>query len=103
MGAPFKPNPHLLSSRRFDNPWSMPANADTLTEINLDELVASFGWQDRPLLRRPLRRLFLGPAQAFARHMLEFDARWNGKSWQLLFSAMPADAERTAEDLQAVS
>lgn len=52
----------------------MSANTDALTEINLDELVASFGWQDRPLLRRPLRRLFLKPAQVFARHMEEFDS-----------------------------
>jgi hypothetical protein len=52
----------------------MSANTDALTEINLDDLVASFGWQDRPLLTRPLRRLFQRPARAFAAHMVEFDS-----------------------------
>jgi hypothetical protein len=52
---------------------SMPANMDALTNINLDDLVASFGWQDRPLLARLLRRLFLKPAQVFAAWMTEFD------------------------------
>jgi hypothetical protein len=52
----------------------MLANTDELTEINLDELVASFGWENRPFLRAPLRRLFFKPARAFARQMVEFDS-----------------------------
>lgn len=51
----------------------MTSNFDTLTEINLDDLVASFGWQDYPLLSRLLRFIFHKPAQKFARHMLDYD------------------------------
>ncbi len=47
---------------------------DRLTEINLDDLVSAFGWQDHPLLARLLRRLFLKPAQTFAQQMLDFDS-----------------------------
>ncbi|GAB4501866.1 MAG: 1-acyl-sn-glycerol-3-phosphate acyltransferase [Anaerolineales bacterium] len=46
-----------------------------LTEINLDDLVNSFGWQDSPALKFLLRRLCHAPAQKFARRMLAFDAR----------------------------
>ena len=52
----------------------MTSNLDHLTRINLDDLVASFGWEDRPLLARTLRGLFLRPARTFAAHMLDFDA-----------------------------
>ncbi len=51
----------------------MTSNFAALTEINLDDLVASFGWQASPLLSRLLRALFRKPAQKFARHMLEYD------------------------------
>ena len=51
----------------------MTSPLDSLTQINLDDLVASFGWQDSPLLARLLRRLFLQPARTFARQMVEFD------------------------------
>ena len=51
----------------------MTSNFETLTEINLDDLVASFGWQDSPLLSRLLRFVFRKPAQKFARHMLAYD------------------------------
>ena len=51
----------------------MPSNLDLLTQINLDDLVSSFGWTDRPLLSRLLRRLFLRPARTFAKQMVEFD------------------------------
>lgn len=44
-----------------------------LTEINLDDLTASVGVQDRPRLAGALRRLFHAPARKFARQMLEFD------------------------------
>src|SRR5512145_800735 len=45
-----------------------------LTGINLDDLVASFGWQDYPLPAALLRRVFRAPAEKFARQMLAFDA-----------------------------
>jgi hypothetical protein len=44
-----------------------------LTEINLDDLVSSFGWVDRPLLAKALRMSFVTPARKFARQMLNFD------------------------------
>ena len=51
----------------------MPSNLETLTQINLDDLVTSFGWQDRPLLSKFLRTLFRKPAKTFAEFMVEFD------------------------------
>lgn len=51
-----------------------PSQFDALTQINLDDLVTSFGWQNRPFLARLLRRLFAGPARAFAHQMMEFDS-----------------------------
>jgi 1-acyl-sn-glycerol-3-phosphate acyltransferase len=44
-----------------------------LTQINLDDLVASFGWQDQPLLAATLRGLFHQPARKFARQIVEYD------------------------------
>jgi 1-acyl-sn-glycerol-3-phosphate acyltransferase len=46
---------------------------ETLTHINLDDLVSSFGWQDHPLLASFLRFIFRKPAQTFAQHMVDFD------------------------------
>lgn len=51
----------------------MTSNFEALTQINLDDLVMSFGWQDRPLLARFLRILFLKSAQTFASHVVEYD------------------------------
>lgn len=51
----------------------MKSNLDLLTQINLDDLVASFGWENRPLLARTLRGPFLHPAQDFAADMADFD------------------------------
>ncbi|MEW6286991.1 MAG: lysophospholipid acyltransferase family protein [Chloroflexota bacterium] len=51
----------------------MPSPLDTLTRINLDDLVASFGWQDKPLLASLVRRAFIRPARKFARQMVDFD------------------------------
>jgi putative hemolysin len=45
----------------------------TLTEINLDDLISSFGWGHRPYLARILRAVFTGAARKFARQMLDFD------------------------------
>jgi putative hemolysin len=52
----------------------MPSNIETLTQINLDDLISSFGWQDHPLLARLLRHTFTSPPQAFAHQMVEFDS-----------------------------
>jgi len=46
---------------------------EVLTDINLDDLVLSFGWEKKPLLARALRRTFTGPARKFAGQMLDFD------------------------------
>ncbi len=54
---------------------TQPANPLTnLTNINLDDLVDSFGWQRSPRLAAAMRGLFHAPAQKFARQMLGFDA-----------------------------
>jgi 1-acyl-sn-glycerol-3-phosphate acyltransferase len=52
----------------------MPSQFDTLTQINLDDLVSSFGWEKQPLLASMLRRIFIKPARKFAEQMVEFDA-----------------------------
>jgi 1-acyl-sn-glycerol-3-phosphate acyltransferase len=46
-----------------------------LTDINLDDLVDSFGWSGRPAAAALLRKAFYGPAKKFARQMLRFDAQ----------------------------
>jgi hypothetical protein len=51
----------------------MRPQVETLTQINLDDLVSSFGWQDSPLLARLLRIIFRKPAETFARHVVEYD------------------------------
>ena len=52
----------------------MPRQFNVLTQINLDDLVESFGWKDWRLPSLLLRRAFLATAQEFARQMLAFDA-----------------------------
>jgi 1-acyl-sn-glycerol-3-phosphate acyltransferase len=52
----------------------MTTNLEILTQINLDDLISSFGWENRPTLSRVLRKFFLRPAQTFAEFMLEFDS-----------------------------
>lgn len=49
------------------------SNIETLTQINLNDLISSFGWQNRPFLARLLRRTFSSPPQTFAHQMAEFD------------------------------
>lgn len=51
-----------------------PSNVETLTQINLDDLISSFGWQNHRFLRSLLRRTFITPPQKFAHQMVEFDA-----------------------------
>ncbi|MBC7879447.1 MAG: hypothetical protein H7Y59_19945 [Anaerolineales bacterium] len=45
----------------------------TLTQINLDDLVTSFGWQNYPILASLLKLIFKKPAQVFAQHVIECD------------------------------
>jgi len=52
----------------------MPSVVDTLTQINLNDLVSAFGWQNQPLLASPLRRLFIKPGRLFAHQMSDFDS-----------------------------
>jgi hypothetical protein len=46
---------------------------DTITHLNLDDLVSSFGWQDYPLLASIVRGLFIKPARKFAQQMVDYD------------------------------
>src|SRR5215510_1394123 len=57
----------------LSNEPQMSSNIDALTQINLDDLVSSFGWENQPLLAYPLRKLFAKPARTFAHQMAEFD------------------------------
>lgn len=52
----------------------MSTHVETLTQINLDDLVTSFGWQNQPFLARLLRRTFVKPARTFANQMVDFDS-----------------------------
>src|SRR5215211_5316977 len=52
----------------------MPSNVERLTQINLDALISSFGWQNRPLLARLLKRALVSSPQAFAHQMVQFDS-----------------------------
>lgn len=51
----------------------MTSAIHTLTQINLDDLVSSFGWQNYPLPAAILRFLFLRPARKFAKQIVEYD------------------------------
>jgi 1-acyl-sn-glycerol-3-phosphate acyltransferase len=62
-----------------------------LTDINLDDLVSSFGWQNYPLPAWLLRQVFHAPAAKFARQMLAFDG-YVGQS------GLPAGARQTLQD-----
>ena len=53
--------------------FPITSQLSTLTNINLDDLVASFGWQNQPLFAAPLRLLFSHPARKFAQQMVEYD------------------------------
>ena len=50
-----------------------PSNVETLTKINLEDLISSLGWQNHPFLARLLRRTFITPPQTFAHQMVAFD------------------------------
>jgi 1-acyl-sn-glycerol-3-phosphate acyltransferase len=51
----------------------MPSQLETLTQINLDDLVSSFGWEERPLFAFVLRRILIHSARKFAGQMVDFD------------------------------
>jgi hypothetical protein len=51
----------------------MSSQLEYLTQINLDDLVSSFGWQDRPVPAAVLRKLFIYPARKFGAQMIEYD------------------------------
>ncbi|HEX2696948.1 MAG TPA: hypothetical protein VHM28_04520, partial [Anaerolineales bacterium] len=46
----------------------------TLTQINLDDLIAAFGFGHQPTLNRATRQLFHAPARKFAQQVLDFDS-----------------------------
>lgn len=51
----------------------MLSQLDTLTQVNLDDLVESFGWRNRPRAARLLQRIFYKTARDFAQLMVDFD------------------------------
>jgi 1-acyl-sn-glycerol-3-phosphate acyltransferase len=53
--------------------FPMSDSLANLTEINLDDLVNSFGSQNQPWFKKAIRVIFRGPAEKFARQMLEYD------------------------------
>lgn len=75
----------------------MTSNLDLLTSINLDDLVSSFGWQQRPLLARLLRKLFLKPARTLAKYVAEFD---NAVEEQGLVDASRQIAKHFVKDIR---
>lgn len=60
-------------------------NLELLIQINLDDLVSSFGWENLPA--QILRKLFFKPAQKFAQQMLDFDST-------IGFSGLPEASRR---------
>ncbi|MFT4025596.1 MAG: hypothetical protein QM676_02150 [Novosphingobium sp.] len=50
------------------------AGLERLTQITLDDLISSFGWQDRRVVAGLSRKLFRKAAHRFARQIAEFDA-----------------------------
>ena len=64
----------------------------SLTDINLDDLVAAFGWQHHPVLRGLLRFVFRGAAARFAAQMAAFDR-------QVGLAGLPEGARKTLHSL----
>ncbi len=75
----------------------MSSIIETLTEINLNDLVVAFGWQDHPLLSRTLRRLFVRPARTLAYQVADFDAMLAERG---LVEAARATVRRYVRDLR---
>lgn len=61
------------NAQRDDDADVRTARVAHLTQINLDDLAASFGWRDGTLLAGIARRVLHKPARTFARQILEFD------------------------------
>lgn len=53
----------------------MLSQLDALTQINLDDLVSSFGWEKNPILALLVRHAFISPARKFASQIVGFDNR----------------------------
>ena len=53
----------------------MDARTRELFEVNIDDILAAFGWENAPVLRPLVRRVARRPALAFAREMTGFDER----------------------------
>ena len=51
----------------------MTSQLEILTQINLEDLVSSFGWQNQTVLASMLRRIFANPARKFAEQMASYD------------------------------
>src|SRR5512134_2025895 len=51
----------------------MPSQPDALTQINLDDLVSSFGWEKNLSLAAIVHRVFMDPARKFANQVVDFD------------------------------
>ena len=51
----------------------IPSQLETLTQINLDDLASSFGWEKQPVLSSAIQQLFYKPARKFAMQIVEFD------------------------------
>ena len=51
----------------------MSNSLESLTQINLDDLVNAFGWKHHAWFSRMVRTVFLRPARDFARQMVDFD------------------------------
>jgi hypothetical protein len=52
----------------------MHSNVETLTQINLEDLITSFGWHNHPFLVGLLRRALTNPPRIFAHQMADFDS-----------------------------
>ena len=52
----------------------MTSNVETLTQINLEDLITSFGWQNHPFLAGLVRRALTIPPRTFAHQMADFDS-----------------------------
>ena len=50
-----------------------PSQLDALTQINLDDLVTSIGWENQTFLAALIRKLFFNAARKFARQMADYD------------------------------
>jgi 1-acyl-sn-glycerol-3-phosphate acyltransferase len=51
----------------------MTSQLEILTQINLEDLVSSFGWQNQKILASMLRQMFANPARTFAEQMASYD------------------------------